>query len=399
MKTLLLENIHPGAVDALGREDIHVTSEKGSMNEDELFEALRGVSLLGIRSRTRISRRALEHADALLAIGAYCIGTNQIDLEAASLRGVAVFNAPYSNTRSVAELVIAEIIFLIRNLYGKIAKAHSGAWDKSADNAREVRGKKLGIIGFGNIGSQVSTLAEAMGMDVYYYDVVDKLAIGNVTRLSSLRELLNRVDIVTIHVDGNPENANLIDEQEFRAMKDGAFLLNLSRGHVVNINALAANLRSGKVAGASVDVFPHEPKDGREPFVTPLQGVPNVLLTPHIGGSTEEAQENIAEFVSQKLIDYVNTGSTFTSVNFPKINVPKSDYADSHRLLHVHQNVPGVLSQINGIFGKNDVNVLSQYLRTNELIGYAIADVDRKYKDSLSDDLRNVAHTIKVRIL
>jgi D-3-phosphoglycerate dehydrogenase len=238
-----------------------------------------------------------------------------------------------------------------------------------------------------------------MGMDVYYYDVVDKLAIGNVTRLSSLRELLNRVDIVTIHVDGNPENANLIDEQEFRAMKDGAFLLNLSRGHVVNINALAANLRSGKVAGASVDVFPHEPKDGREPFVTPLQGVPNVLLTPHIGGSTEEAQENIAEFVSQKLIDYVNTGSTFTSVNFPKINVPKSDYADSHRLLHVHQNVPGVLSQINGIFGKNDVNVLSQYLRTNELIGYAIADVDRKYKDSLSDDLRNVAHTIKVRIL
>ena len=399
MKTLLLENIHPGAVSALGRNGNHVTCEKGSMNEGELIEALRGVSLLGIRSRTRISRRALEHADDLLAIGAYCIGTNQIDLEAASLRGVAVFNAPYSNTRSVAELVIAEIVFLIRNLYGKIAKAHSGAWDKSANNAREVRGKKLGIIGFGNIGSQVSTLAEAMGMDVYYYDVVDKLAIGNVTRMSSLRELLNRVDIVTIHVDGNPANANLIDEKEFQAMQDGVFLLNLSRGHVVNINALAANLRNGKVAGAAVDVFPHEPVDGKEPFVTPLQELPNVLLTPHIGGSTEEAQENIAEFVSQKLIDYVNTGNTFTSVNFPKINVPKSDDADSHRVLHVHQNVPGVLSQINGIFGKNDVNVLSQYLRTNELIGYAIADVDRKYKNSLSDDLRNVAHTIKVRIL
>jgi D-3-phosphoglycerate dehydrogenase len=334
-----------------------------------------------------------------MAIGTYCIGTNQVDLDAASLRGIAVFNAPYSNTRSVAELVIAEIIFLIRQLYNKIAGAHQGVWDKSAHSAREVRGKKLGIVGFGNIGSQVSTLAEAMGMDVYYFDIVDKLSIGNATRMPTLHDLLKTSDVLTIHVDGNPANTNLIDEEEFSVMKDGVFLLNLSRGYVVNIEALAANLKSGKVAGAAVDVFPYEPKDGKERFSSPLQGIPNVILTPHIGGSTEEAQENIADFVSSKLLDYVNTGSTFTSVNFPKINAPKADDSNSHRLLHVHQNVPGVLSQINGIFAKNNVNVLSQYLRTNELIGYAIADVDREYKESLFDDLLQVGHTIRVRIL
>lgn len=376
-----------------------VLSEKKSLSEHELMSALEGVSILGIRSRTQISRRVVENARDLMAIGAYCIGTNQIDLEAASLRGVAVFNAPYSNTRSVAELVIAEIIFLVRHLYDKVVRAHQGAWDKSAANAREVRGKKLGIIGFGNIGSQVSTLAEAMGMDVYYYDIVDRLNIGNATRVSALHELLRIADVITIHVDGNPANTNLIDEEEFKMMKDGAFLLNLSRGHVVSIEALAENLKSGKVAGAAVDVFPNEPKDGKEPFLTPLQSLPNVLLTPHIGGSTEEAQEDIAEFVSNKLLDYVNTGNTFTSVNFPRINVPKTGDSQVHRLLHVHRNVPGVLSQINGIFAKNNVNVLSQYLRTNELIGYVIADVDKEYKDSLFEDLQRVGHTIKVRIL
>ena len=370
-----------------------------SLGESELIEALAGVSLLGIRSRTRITRGVLERAPALLAIGAYCIGTNQIDLEAASLNGVAVFNAPYSNTRSVAELVIAEIIFLIRQLYDKVVGAHRGAWEKSAENAREVRGKKLGIIGFGNIGSQVSTLAEAMGMDVYYYDVVDKLNIGNATRMPSLGALLRIADVVTIHVDGNPANENLIDEAEFRQMKDGVLLLNLSRGHVVNVESLAANVRSGKVSGAAVDVFPDEPKDGGEPFVTPLQGLPNVLLTPHIGGSTEEAQEDIAEFVSSKLLDYLAAGNTSTSVNFPRINITRRRDAQSHRLLHVHKNVPGVLSQINGIFAKNNVNVLAQQLRTNELIGYVIADVDREYKDSLEDDLRKVDHTIRVRIV
>jgi D-3-phosphoglycerate dehydrogenase len=399
MKSLLLENIHPGAVRALEQGNITVASDKRSLGERDLIAALEGVSILGIRSRTHITQKILDQARDLIAIGTYCIGTNQVDLEAASLHGIAVFNAPYSNTRSVAELVIAEIIFLIRQLYNKVAGAHQGVWDKSAHSAREVRGKKLGIVGFGNIGSQVSTLAEAMGMDVYYYDIVDKLTIGNATRVPTLHDLLKAADVLTIHVDGNPANANLIDEEEFSVMRDGVFLLNLSRGHVVNIEALARNLRNGKVAGAAVDVFPNEPKDGKEPFSSPLQGIPNVILTPHIGGSTEEAQENIAEFVSSKLLDYVNTGGTFTSVNFPKINVPKADDSNSHRLLHVHQNVPGVLSQINGIFAKNNVNVLSQYLRTNELIGYAIADVDREYKESLFDDLRKVGHTIRVRIL
>jgi D-3-phosphoglycerate dehydrogenase len=399
MKTLLLENIHPKAGSALEDGKMCVVSEKRSLSERELMSALEGVSILGIRSRTHISSRVLESARDLIAVGAYCIGTNQIDLDAASLRGVAVFNAPYSNTRSVAELVIAEIIFLVRHLYDKVVRAHQGAWDKSTADAREVRGKKLGIIGFGNIGSQVSTLAEAMGMEVYYYDIVDKLSIGNAIRMSSLNDLLKVADVITIHVDGNATNTNLIDEDEFRVMKDGVFLLNLSRGHVVNIEALEKNLRSGKVAGAAVDVFPNEPKDGKEPFFTPLQNLPNVLLTPHIGGSTEEAQEDIAEFVSYKLLEYVKTGNTYSSVNFPRINVQKPGDPQLHRLLHVHTNVPGVLSQINGIFAKNNVNVLSQYLRTNELIGYVIADVDKEYKDSLFDDLQQVAHTIKVRIL
>jgi D-3-phosphoglycerate dehydrogenase len=399
MKTLLLENIHPIAVTALEQGAMEVKTETRSPGERELIAALDGVSVLGIRSRTQITRQVLEHANDLIAIGTYCIGTNQVDLAAASLRGVAVFNAPYSNTRSVAEMVIAEIIFLIRRLHDKVVRAHKGVWDKSAENAREVRGKKLGIIGYGNIGSQVSTLAEAMGMDVYYYDIADKLTIGNATRVSGLHELLRIADVITIHVDGNPANTNLIDAGEFDIMKDGVFLLNLSRGHVVNIEALAESLKHGKVAGAAVDVYPNEPKDSNEPLTTPLQNLPNVILTPHVGGSTEEAQESIAEFVSSKLLDYVSTGNTFSSVNFPRINLPRVDGGQSRRLLHVHQNVPGVLSQINGIFAKNNVNVLSQYLRTNEYIGYAIADVDKEYKDSLFDDLQRVDHTIKVRIL
>lgn len=399
MNALLLENIHPNAVSILRSRGMVVTTKNNGLTEDQLIEALRGISFLGIRSRTQVTQRVLTNAPDLLAVGAYCIGTNQVDLKSASLSGVAVFNAPYSNTRSVAELVIAEVIVLIRRLYDKVVKAHRGEWDKSTENAREVRGKKLGIIGFGNIGSQVSTLAEAVGMDVYYFDIVDKLTIGNATKVSSLQELLKIVDVLTIHVDGNPANANLIDEEEFQLMKDGIVLLNLSRGHVVNIEALTKHVKSGKVAGVAIDVFCNEPTDCKEPFSSTLQGLPNVLLTPHIGGSTEEAQENIAEFVSNKLIEYAQTGSTFTSVNFPRINVPRTENGQIHRLLHVHHNVPGVLSQINGIFAKNNVNVVSQFLRTNEIIGYAIADVDKEYNDSLFDDLQNVGHTIKVRIV
>lgn len=397
MKALLLENIHPCANEVLKEKGVEIETHNGSLSEDELIEALKGVSLLGIRSRTYLTKKVFDNAPDLLAVGAYCIGTNQISLDSASMKGVAVFNAPYSNTRSVAEIVIAEIIFLIRRLHDKIVKAHEGVWDKSAENAREVRGKKLGIIGYGNIGSQVSMLAEAMGMDVYYYDVVDKLTIGNAKRMSFLEDLLRIADVITVHVDGNPTNRNLIGRKEFEIMKDGVTLLNLSRGFVVDVEALKENILSGKVAGASLDVFPEEPKDANEKFVSPLQNLPNVLLTPHIGGSTEEAQYNIGEFVSNKLLEYVYTGSTFTSVNFPKIQLPS--ISDVHRLLHVHENVPGVLSQINTIFARNDVNVVSQYLRTNEKIGYVIADVDTKYKESLFEDLKQVVRTIKVRIL
>ena len=399
MKALLLENIHHNAVTALAGAGYDVRSVQARVSEDDLIAALDGVEVLGIRSRTQLTSRIFDHANDLSVVGAYCIGTNQVDLIAASHHGVAVFNAPYSNTRSVAELVIAEIIVLIRRLYDKITKAHRGVWDKTTERAREVRGKKLGIIGFGNIGSQVSILAEALGMDVYYYDIVDKLAIGNATRLATLRELLEIADIITIHVDGNPSNTNLLDAEEFAMMKVGVLLLNLSRGHVVNVHALADNLRNGRVAGAAVDVFPEEPQDGHEPFVSPLQGLPNVLLTPHIGGSTEEAQEDIASFVTQKILEYNATGSTFTSVNFPRISVPLHDKFPVRRLLHVHENVPGVLSHINGIFAQNNVNVISQYLRTNEFIGYAIADVDAEYKDSLFGDLQKVPHTLRVRIL
>ncbi len=399
MKALLLEHVHANALPILRANGIEYTTDGRGLTEDELIQALQGISVLGIRSRTNITKRVLHSAPDLLAIGAYCIGTNQIDLTAASLHGVAVFNAPFSNTRSVAELVIAEIVFLIRGLYDKVVKAHSGTWDKSTRNAREVRGKKLGVIGYGNIGSQVSTLAESMGMNVFYYDVVDKLTIGNATRVGSLQELLSIAEVVTIHVDGNPKNANLIDEKELATMHDGAILLNLSRGHVVNLNALAEAVKAGKIGGAAIDVFPEEPRDGNELLRSPLQGLPNVILTPHIGGSTQEAQENIAEFVSTKVVDYLRTGTTFTSVNFPKLSVPKSEDDASHRLLHVHQNVPGVLSSINGIFGKNNVNVQTQYLRTNELIGYVVADLDTQYKDSLFGDLQKVAHTIRVRIV
>jgi D-3-phosphoglycerate dehydrogenase len=397
MKTLLLENIHPYAENILGKEVNKIERLVKSVSDEDLIKLLKGVQLLGIRSRTHISKSILDNSPDLLAIGAYCIGTNQIDLEAASLNGVAVFNAPYSNTRSVAEIVIAEIVFLFRKLYNKISAAHLGKWDKSSDKAHEVRGKKLGIIGYGNIGSQVSMLAESMGMDVYYYDIVDKLTIGNATRVNSLEELLEKVDVITIHVDGNINNKNLIGDREFGMMKDGTIFLNLSRGFVVDVEALKKNILSGKVSGAALDVFPDEPRASNEKFYSPLQGLPNVLLTPHIGGSTEEAQHNIAEFVSNKLVEYVFTGSTYTSVNFPRIQLPSIN--NSHRLLHVHKNVPGVLSQINSIFARHSVNVESQFLRTNELIGYVIADVDKNYNDSLLDDLKNVANTIKVRIL
>jgi len=397
MKALFLENIHSTAEEILRRNGIDISSNPKSLTEPELITRMKGIQFLGIRSRTQITSGLLDNSPDLQVIGAYCIGTNQIDLDAASLKGVAVFNAPYSNTRSVAEVVIAEIIFLLRKLYDKITKAHLGIWDKSTNNTHEVRGKVLGIVGYGNIGSQVSMLAESMGMKVYYYDIVDKLTIGNAVRISSLDELLQISDIITIHVDGSEVNRNLIGANEFSKMKDGVIFLNLSRGFVVDLEAMAENIKNGKIAGASVDVFPEEPQSPEDKFFSPLQNLPNVLLTPHIGGSTEEAQNNIAEFVSNKVIEYFKTGSTFTSVNLPRIQLPA--LSGSHRLLHIHKNLPGVLSQINSIFAQNSVNVESQFLRTNEKIGYVVTDVDKKSNDSLLEDLKNVDHTIKVRIL
>lgn len=397
MKALLLENIHLSGVEILRSKGVNVVCKKQSLSENDLIEALQGVSLLGIRSRTQVTQKVLDNAPNLLAVGAYCIGTNQIDLKSAAVRGVGVFNAPYSNTRSVAEMVIGEIIVLTRHLFDKSIKAHHGEWDKSAAGSHEIRGKNLGIIGFGNIGSQVSMMAEALGMRVYYYDAVDKLSIGNTVKMSSLEEVLEVADVLTLHVDGAPENDHLIGKAEFDRMKNGVLFLNLSRGHIVDIEALAQALRSGKVAGAAVDVFPVEPSGNDKPFESPLQGLPNVILTPHIGGSTEEAQEDIGAFVSSKLVEYYETGSSFVSVNLPRIQLPSVN--NTHRLLHIHHNVPGVLSQLNSIFARNAVNVVSQYLQTNEHIGYVIADVDKEYNDSLFDDLKNIDHTIRVRIV
>ncbi|MEN7548303.1 phosphoglycerate dehydrogenase [Rapidithrix thailandica] len=397
IKVLLLENVHPNAFKAFEEEGYQVELYKGAMDEAELAEKIKGVSILGIRSKTQITKKVLEKANRLMLIGAFCIGTNQIDLEACMEKGVAVFNAPYSNTRSVVELAVGEVIMLMRNLPDKITAMHQGKWNKSATNSFEVRGKKLGIIGYGNIGSQLSVLAESMGMDVYYYDIVEKLALGNATKCTSLKELLNTVDVVSLHVDGRSENKNIFGEKEFAQMKDGAILINLARGSVVQIPALVHNLKNGKLKGAGIDVFPEEPKNNQEEFISELRTMPNVILTPHIGGSTLEAQENIADFVPGKLIEYVNTGNTFNSVNFPNLQLPQLENA--HRLLHIHKNVSGIIAKINGVLAQHNINIVGQYLKTNEQIGYVITDIDKTYSEEVIKDLKSIEHTIKFRIL
>lgn len=397
LKVLLLENVHSRAVELFRREGFQVELLKGALDEDELCEKIRDVSILGIRSKTNVTARVLENAPRLMCIGAFCIGTNQIDLKAAEARGVSVFNAPYSNTRSVVELAVAEMILLMRNIPEKSNKMHRGEWDKSAAQSYEIRGKKLGLIGYGNIGIQLSVVAEALGMEVYFYDLVEKLPLGTARQCHSLEELLRLSDVVTLHVDGRAGNALLIGEAEFRLMKDGVIFLNLSRGHVVDVPALAAALRSGKVRGAAVDVFPHEPKTNDEAFESQLCGLSNVLLTPHIGGSTEEAQAGIGEFVPNKLLAYVNQGSTFGSVNFPEVTLPPLQNA--HRLLHIHANVPGVLSKITGVLARHGINVMGQYLKTSEKIGYVITDIERTYSDDFIQELRNIGETIKFRML
>ena len=397
INVLLMENIHPMAEKILRQEGYSVEVYHAAMDENELSEKIRNVSILGIRSKTHITPKVLENANRLMAIGAFCIGTNHIDLNGCLEKGIAVFNAPFSNTRSVVELAIGEIIMLMRGTSDRSRKMHEGVWDKSASGSNEIRGKKLGIIGYGNIGAQLSILAEAMGMEVYYFDVIEKLPLGNVRKCNTMEELLSQVDVVTLHVDGRKENKNLIGAAEFDRMKDGVIFMNLSRGHVVDIKALKQNVEKGKIRGLAVDVFPEEPKSNKEEFISEVRGMPNAILTPHVGGSTVEAQYNIANFVPSKMIDYINTGSTANSVNFPEIQLPV--FKDAHRLIHIHHNVPGVLANINRVLASRNINVLGQYLKTNEKIGYMILAVDREYDSEVINELRTVEQTIRFRVL
>ncbi|RZS97618.1 phosphoglycerate dehydrogenase [Cecembia calidifontis] len=397
INVLLLENVHPIGIELMKQEGYNVEVISSALSEDELTEKIKNVSILGIRSKTNVTKKVLENANRLISIGAFCIGTNQIDLETCTEKGIAVFNAPFSNTRSVVEMAIAEIIFLMRNFHDKSLGMHQGKWDKSATGSFEIRGKKLGILGYGNIGAQLSVLAESMGMDVYYYDVIEKLALGNATKLDSLDELLLTCDVISLHVDGRKENKNLINEAKIGLMKNGAYLLNLSRGHVVDIKALKKALDSGHLAGAAIDVFPEEPKNNNEPFVSELIGTRNTILTPHIGGSTLEAQQNIARFVPGKIMDYINTGNTFNSVNFPNIQLPF--LKDAHRLIHIHHNEPGVLAKINQCLAKHEINIVGQYLKTNEKIGYVITDIDKAYSPEIIEVMKKIPGTIRFRVL
>jgi D-3-phosphoglycerate dehydrogenase len=397
IKVLLLENVHQIGVNLFNEEGYEVEVVSSAMSEEELCERIKNISILGIRSKTNVTKKVLENANRLLSIGAFCIGTNQIDLVTCQEKGVAVFNAPFSNTRSVVEMAIAEIIFLMRNLADKSVAMHQGKWDKSASGSFEIRGKKLGIVGYGNIGAQLSVLAENMGMNVFYYDVIERLALGNASKIDSLDELLKTCDIITLHVDGRKDNENLIDQSKISLMKKGAILVNLSRGHVVEIPALRNAILSGHLAGCAVDVFPEEPKNNSEPFESELIGLPNTILTPHIGGSTLEAQENIARFVPGKIMEYINTGNTYNSVNFPNIQLPF--LKDAHRLIHLHRNEPGVLAKINQILANYEVNIVGQYLKTNENIGYVITDINKAYSPDAINELKEIPGTIRFRML
>lgn len=397
INVLLLENIHSDAQKIFEKEGYNVEIVAGALDEAELSEKIKDVHILGIRSKTHVTRKVLENANRLMVVGAFCIGTNQIDLEACLEKGVLTFNAPYSNTRSVVELAIAQMIMLMRNIPDVSTKMHQGVWQKSAANSNEIRGKKLGIVGYGNIGKQLSVLAEALGLDVYYYDVVEKLALGNATKCKSMEELLSTADIISLHVDGRADNRNIFGKEYFEMMKDGVIFMNLSRGFVIDIEALKAAIQSGKIRGTSIDVFPEEPKTNAEPFESALKGLPNTILTPHIGGSTQEAQKDIANYVPNQVFNYVNKGDTFGSVNFPNIQLPEQ--RNAHRLIHVHENVPGILAKINTILNRHEVNILGQYLKTNEKLGYVITDVNKEYDKELINELRSIPHTIKFRPL
>ncbi|GAA6151635.1 phosphoglycerate dehydrogenase [Pseudoteredinibacter isoporae] len=398
IKFLLLEGVHQSAIDTLTAAGYtNIEYLKTSLPEDELIEKLADAHFVGIRSRTQLTAKVLAAAPKLIAVGCFCIGTNQVDLKAAEELGIVVFNAPYSNTRSVAELVIAEAILLLRGIPEKNAVCHRGGWMKSAADSYEIRGKTLGIIGYGSIGTQVSVLAESLGMKVIFFDVVTKLPLGNASQVRNLNELLNRSDIVSLHVPETASTKMMMGAEELAQMKDKAILLNASRGTVVDIEALAASLKSGKLGGTAIDVFPVEPRGNDDEFQSPLRGIDNALLTPHIGGSTQEAQENIGLEVAEKLVKYSDNGTTITAVNFPEVALPA--HSDVHRLLHVHQNVPGVMSAINSVFSENNINILGQYLQTNESVGYVVVDIDAEYSDVALQQLKSIDGTMRCRVL
>ncbi|MCH3884341.1 phosphoglycerate dehydrogenase [Tenacibaculum aquimarinum] len=396
IKILLLENVHSDAFKKLSKDGFTVETVSKSLSEEELIEKIKDVHVLGIRSKTHVTQKVVDAAEKLMVVSAFCIGTKQIDLEACKENGIVVFNAPYSNTRSVVELAIGEIIMLMRSVFQRSTEIHSGQWNKTAEGSREVRGKKLGIVGYGNIGKQLSILAEALGMDVYYYDVEDKLALGNATKVDELSDLLALSDVVTLHVDDNAANKNFFGEKEISQMKDGAHLVNLSRGFVVDIPALVAALKSGKIAGTAVDVYPEEPRKNGD-FFTELKGLPNVILTPHVGGSTEEAQRDIADFVPSKIMAYINSGNTVDAVNFPNIRLPRQ--TNAHRFLHIHKNVPGVMAKINKVLAEYNLNITGQYLSIDPKVGYVITDLDKEYNTEVLDELRKIEGTIKFRVL
>jgi len=398
IKILLLEGVHQSAVDNFKKAGYsNIVYLKTALAEDELIEQIKDAHFVGLRSRTQLTRKVFQAAEKLIAAGCFCIGTNQVDLLAATEHGVAVFNAPFSNTRSVAELVIAEAILLLRGVAEKNAVCHRGGWQKSAENSYEIRGKKLGIVGYGSIGTQLSVIAESLGMTVIFYDIVTKLAIGNAKQVDSMQELLSQSDVVSLHVPESPSTQWMIGENEFAQIKQDAIFINAARGTVVDIDALANALKTKKILGAAIDVFPTEPKSNKEEFISPLREFDNCILTPHVGGSTIEAQFNIGLEVSEKLATYSDNGTSISAVNFPEVALPA--HPDKHRILHIHENRPGVLSDINSIFSENDINISSQYLQTVEKVGYVVMDVDHKCSALALEKIKTIEGTIKTRIL
>lgn len=398
IKILLLEGVHQSALDALHEAGYtNIDYHKTALSESELIDKVSEAHFIGIRSRTQLTAKVLAHANKLVSIGCFCIGTNQVDLDAASAKGIVVFNAPFSNTRSVAELVLGQLILLLRGIPAKSAVCHRGGWIKSAVGSYETRGKRLGIIGYGSIGTQLSVLAESLGMEVCFYDIVTKLPLGNARQIKSLKELLATSDIISLHVPETNSTKLMIGAKEVSQMKQGSIFINASRGTVADLDAVAEAIKSGDLAGGAVDVFPVEPKGNDEEFVSPLRGLDNVILTPHIGGSTMEAQKNIGVEVAEKLIKYSDVGTTIAAVNFPEVALPEQD--DNHRILHIHENRPGVLSKINAIFSEHNINITGQYLRTTEKLGYMVMDVDAETGELALEKVKEVDGTIKARVL